>query len=152
MPRKIDKDIIRPDLDPGSSVVYMALSVLCSNQNSLVPELLYLFSPRQLVDFIKIYGGETLQVPSSKEFSLDLLTALASYHIMAENKSWEWFEQAYHVDKPEVKAIKLKLGQWWSRLTPDEVTFIESLKHHHESMQKKQDLGKMATFDEPLPG
>jgi hypothetical protein len=133
------------ELDPSSSVAYLALSVLCSSQNSLIPELLYLFSPKQLVDFIRIYGGETLTIPTPKEFGRDLMVALASYHIMAEEKSWDWFELTYCVDKEDARIIKMKLERWWRQLTPDEVMFIESLKIHNKSRDKKEELRKLGS-------
>ena len=75
------------ELDPNSSVAYIALSLLCSRQSSLIPELLYIFSPQQITTFIKVFSGETLRIPTVDEFSRDLMTSLAVYHVIVEGKS-----------------------------------------------------------------
>ena len=74
------------DIDPNSPVVYMALSLLCYSQNGLVPELMYLPSPKQIVDFIKVFGEETVRTPTRDEFSRDLVAALAAHHTMVERQ------------------------------------------------------------------
>jgi hypothetical protein len=76
------------DIDPNSPVVYMALSLLCYSQNGLVPELMYLPSPKQIVDFIKVFGEETVRTPTRDEFSRDLVAALAAHHTMVERQSF----------------------------------------------------------------
>src|SRR5215212_11856346 len=70
------------ELDPNSSIAYIALSILCSRQSSLIPELLYVLSPQQITTFIKVFSGETLRIPAVDEFSRDLMTSLAVYHIV----------------------------------------------------------------------
>ena len=55
-------------LDPNSSIAYITLSILCSRQGNLIPELLYILSPQQITTFIKIFSGETLKIPTVDEF------------------------------------------------------------------------------------
>src|SRR5918997_3489949 len=86
------------ELDPNSSVAYIALSILCSRQRSLIPELLYILSPQQITTFIKVFSGETLKSPTVDEFSRDLMTSLAAYHVIVEGKSWDWFKLKYSLD------------------------------------------------------
>jgi len=64
--------------------VYMAFSFPCYSQNDLVLELLYLPSPKQIVDFIKVFGGETPRVPNRDE---GLLAALGARLTMVERQS-----------------------------------------------------------------
>src|SRR3954468_2596342 len=86
------------ELDPNSSIAYIALSLLCSRQSSLIPELLYILSPQQITTFIKVFSGETLRIPTVDEFSRDLMASLAAYHIVVEGKSWDWFRLKYSLD------------------------------------------------------
>src|SRR4051794_17009923 len=86
------------ELDPNSSVAYIALSLLCSRQNSLIPELLYILSPQQITTFIKVFSGEKLRIPTVDEFSRDLMASLAAYHIVVEGMSWDWFRLKYSLD------------------------------------------------------
>jgi hypothetical protein len=126
------------DPDPNSSIVYLALSILCSTQNSLVPEILYLFSPRQIIEFIKVFGGETLHVPTSNEFSKDLLAGIACYHLMVENKSWDYVILKYDLDGNTVKSLKVKVGHWWNNLSPAEKDFVEHLKGHEDARRQQE--------------
>lgn len=72
------------DIDLNSSMVYVAFSLLCYSQTSLVPELLYLPFSKQVADFIKVFGGETPRVPNRDE---GLLAALAARLTMVERQS-----------------------------------------------------------------
>src|SRR4051812_49340667 len=99
------------ELDPNSSVVYIALSLLCSRQNSLVPELLYILSPQQITTFIKVFSGETLRIPTVDEFSRDLMASLAAYHILVEGKSWDWFQLNYSLDGNYMNSVKDALNK-----------------------------------------
>ena len=116
------------ELDPNSSVVYIALSVLCSRQKSLIPELLYILSPQQITTFIKVFSGETLRIPTVDEFSRDLMTCLAVYHIVVEGKLWDWFQLKYSRDGNYIKSIKSRLDKWINGLNSSEKKFIEKLQ------------------------
>jgi hypothetical protein len=116
------------ELDPNSSVVYIALSVLCSRQKSLIPEPLYILSPQQITTFIKVFSGETLRIPTVDEFSRDLMTSLAAYHIVVEGKSWDWFQLKYSLDGNYMNSVKSRLNKWINGLNPSEKSFIEKLQ------------------------
>src|SRR5215212_6974228 len=94
------------ELDPNSSVAYIALSILCSRQNSLIPELLYILSPQQITNFIKVFSGEKLKIPTVDDFNRDLMTSLAAYHIVVEGKSWDWFQLNYSLDGNYINSVK----------------------------------------------
>src|SRR3954447_10160375 len=116
------------ELDPNSSVVYIALSVLCSRQKSLIPELLYIFSPQQITTFIKVFSGEKLKIPTVDEFNRDLMTSLAAYHIIVEGKSWDWFQLKYSLDGNYINSVKSRLDKWINGLNSSEKKFIEKLQ------------------------
>src|SRR5215217_3753026 len=100
------------ELDPNSSIAYIALSLLCSRQSSLIPELLYILSPQQITTFIKVFSGETLRIPAVDEFSRDLMTSLAVYHIVVEGKSWDWFRLKHSLNGNYMNSVKSRLDQW----------------------------------------
>jgi hypothetical protein len=134
----------KDELDPNSSIIYIAMSILCSNQNSLIPELLYLFSPKQIVNFIKIFSGETIKVPTVDEFHRNVLTSLACYHIIVQDKSWDWFALTYELDGNKLNGIKARLESWIVNLNDGEKEFLEKLKIHElartKSTTKAEDL------------
>src|SRR3954453_19717748 len=116
------------ELDPNSSLVYIALSLLCSRQSSLIPELLYILSPQQITTLIKVFSGETLRVPTVDQFSRDLIAAIAAYHIVVEGKSWDWFRLKYSLDGNYTNSVKSRLNQWINGLNSSEKNFIEKLQ------------------------
>src|SRR3954462_15908641 len=99
------------ELDPNSSVAYIALSLLCSRQSSLIPELLYILSPQQITTFIKGFSGEKLRLPTVDEFSRDLMASLAAYHIVGEVKPWHCFQLKYPPDGNQTNSIKSRLSK-----------------------------------------
>src|SRR4051794_36141709 len=124
-----DKSISASDeLDPNSSVVYIALSILCSRQSSVVPELLYILSPQQITTFIKVFSGEKLRIPTIDEFNRDLMTSLAVYHIVVEGKSWDWFQLNYSLDGNYINSVKSRVDKWINGLNSSEKSFIEKLQ------------------------
>jgi hypothetical protein len=129
---------LRNDLDPNSSVVYLALNILCSSQNSLIPELLYILSPQQIIEFIKVFGGETIKVPTPRAFNSDLLAGIACYHVLVEGKSWDWFELKYNLNGNSVRAVQARIDAWMMGLTREELNFIKSLKKHDESQKARE--------------
>src|SRR3954449_13599604 len=116
------------ELDPNSSVVYIALSLLCSRQSSLIPELLYILSPQQITTFIKVFSGETRRIPTVDEFSRDLMISLAVDHIVVEGKSWDWFRLKYSLDGNYMNSVKTHLDNWINELNSSEKKFIEKLQ------------------------
>src|SRR3954453_1597899 len=116
------------ELDPNSSVVYIALSLLCSRQSSLIPELLYVLSPQQITTFIKVFSGEKLRIPTVDEFGRDLMASLAAYHIVVEGKSWDWFRLKYSLDGNYINSVKSRLNNWINGLDSSEKKFIEKLQ------------------------
>src|SRR5919112_1854122 len=116
------------ELEPNSSVVYIALSILCSRQKSLIPELLYILSPQQITTFIKVFSGETLRIPTVDQFSRDLMASLAAYHIVVEGKSWDWFQLKYSLNGNYMNSVKSRLDNWINGLNPSEKKFIEKLQ------------------------
>jgi hypothetical protein len=135
-----EEEYSRNIIDPNSSVVYMALSILCASQSSLVPEILYLLSPKQIIDFIKVFGGETLRIPTTDEFSRDLMVALVCYHIIVEEKSWDWVSLKYDMDGNYMRGLKIRVDNWWSKLSVSEKDFINGLKFHEKARQKHEEV------------
>src|SRR5215217_6745202 len=106
------------ELDPNSSVAYIALSLLCSRQKSLIPELLYVLSPQQITTFIKVFSGQKLRIPTVDEFGRDIMASLAAFHIVVEGKSWDWFRLKYSLDGNYINSVKSRLDKWINGLNP----------------------------------
>jgi hypothetical protein len=92
-------------------------------------------SPEQIINFVKVFGGETIKVPTPREFSRDLFAALACYHVLVEGKSWDWFELKYKLNGNSVRTLQARLDYWIKGLSPEEMRFIKSLKTHDRAQK-----------------
>jgi hypothetical protein len=136
------------ELDPNSSIVYIALSMLCTNSNSLIPELLYLFNPKQIVNFIKIFSGETIKVPTVDEFTRIINTSLAVHHVIIEGKSMDWFAIKYELDGNYMNGIKARMDNWFSSLSEGEKQFIEDMRAKEKARKESKKMTRTLVKEE----
>jgi hypothetical protein len=136
------------ELDPNSSIVYIALSMLCTNSNSLIPELLYLFNPKQIVNFIKIFSGETIKVPTVDEFTRIINTSLAVHHVIIEGKSMDWFAIKYELDGNYMNGIKARMDNCFSSLSEGEKQFIEDMRAKEKARKESKKMTRTLVKEE----
>jgi hypothetical protein len=130
------------NFDQDSCIVYIALQILCSRVDSLVPEILYILSPEQITQFVKVFSGETIKVPTIEDFTKDLSSALAAYHVFIQNKTWDWFSIKYGHNGNDMRIIRHRVIDWYNGLNDAEKRFIERL-----SLQEKNRQVSKSTTD-----
>ncbi len=121
------------DFEADSCLAYIAMQVLCSRERSLIPEILYILKPEQVLQFIKVFSGETIRVPEIEEFSKDLSAALAIYHIVIQGNSWDSFSIKYNRDGNYLRHIKRRVRDWSETISDPEKQFIEQLRLQEQS-------------------
>ena len=96
-----------------SQYFYAALSVLMSRQqNSIMPESLYFLSPDQILTFVATYEGQTIRVPTVKEFGEDLMVALAAYYIYNQKVTPQAAQAKLNLTDARWRVIMNKLARW----------------------------------------
>jgi hypothetical protein len=129
-------------LDPDSPIAYIALSVLSSRQKTLIPEMLYLFSPKQVLDFIKLYSGETLKIPTLEDFDKDLMVAIAAHHLIVQKKSIDWMQLTYEIDKRALDDILRRLDGWLKDMGEADARFLERLQGYETARTNSAELAR----------
>jgi hypothetical protein len=112
----------------SNAILYIAMSFLSSKKNSLIPELLAILDIEQISTFIKMYGGESLKIPSPEEFHKDLIAATAAYYIIAENRDWTWIAEKYDLNGHEIRSIRTTLERWLENARPEEIEFLKNIR------------------------
>lgn len=101
------------NIDNIDEFMYIALSILSSRyENSILPDILFLVSSEQLVNIIRALGGKSVRIPSSNEFSIDLLAAVAAYHSKVNGYSFDKISKIMNIDGRTMRAISRRLEHW----------------------------------------
>lgn len=117
-----------PELRHSHEFFLSAISLLHHHRKTtVVPELLQLLTPRQLMALSQVYGGTNLQLPTSEELSTALWASLYVYYIYFLNKSENAFLRLSEC--PEEKLVEVrKLALWWkSEYADKHITLMTSL-------------------------
>lgn len=100
-------------LDSFSTFFYIALSLMLSRDElSVVPEIMYILEPEQVLQFLDMFGGQTIRVPTRDEFAKDLQAALTAYYIQCEGKTDREIQDILGVDGHRMNSIKKRIDKY----------------------------------------
>ena len=101
------------DISEKSEFFYIALSIFLSREEkSVIPEIMTFMSSEQVMNFIKIFGGYTVKVPSEKEFSNDLYAAIIIYYRCSEKLSWGAIQNKLKLSARKLNYVKKSIIRW----------------------------------------
>lgn len=104
---------LEQDLNDKSAFFYVAISFLLSRKkDSIIPEIMYFMKPEQVLQFIKTFEGGKVNVPTLKEFSLDLQCSLAAYLRMNKGYNWAFIQEKLDVDSRTITNIRKNIEEW----------------------------------------
>lgn len=106
------------NIESVADFMIIALSMLASkHENSLLPEVMFLMDPQQVIDLIRVFGGSTVYVPSSKEFAKDLTSAVIAYHKHVNRYSYSKIRKLMDLDGRAMRYLERNVDQWetWLR-------------------------------------
>jgi hypothetical protein len=81
-------------------------------KDGLVPEVMYLMDPNQLIKFLDMFGGRYLYVPTREEFAKDLEAALFIYYRFCEGKTTLAIQEMLNIDGNKLRSIQQKVNQY----------------------------------------
>ena len=116
---------------PNSHIlVYLAMSLLFhKNQKSnVIPELCMILDTHHLSTLIKVFGGETIYIPTADEFYRDLLSVLYIYHTRYDDMPEDEFIDKYRIDGYKMKSIQNRVKVWDCSVSPEEKDLLNDLK------------------------
>lgn len=122
-------DSLDDDLSERSQFLYTALSFLLTrNPDSIIPEVCYFLDPDQIMTFIKVYGGRTMRIPTTKEFSNDMYAALAAYYRVTYKYSWKAIQTRLALSNAQMSKIQPNVEDWLQKMTEQNLELPEFLK------------------------
>lgn len=117
------------NLDSYSSFFYLAFSMLLSKKpNSVLPELMYVMEPKDLMTFLDMFGGHEVYIPSREELSFELQTALAAYLRYVEKKSDAAIQETLEVDGNKFRAMNSRISSYLKFIKQEGVLPAELLR------------------------
>lgn len=117
------------ELNSYSSFFYVTLTFLISRrEESLPPEFLYLLGPTDVLKMIDMFGGQTVYIPTRKELSEDLLSALVAYYKYCEGKSELWIMEELNINKRELNSCYLKIRNYKNYINSEGLIAPELMK------------------------
>ena len=115
---------------------YVALKYLqYEGKGTVLPEMILLLKSDQLMDFIEIFGGENVKVPSRKEFARSLHVITSIFLREYKNYSWGRINDILGLDGRALRHVKNKAEEWKKHLEREEVNLNEL--YDEEEKQEK---------------
>lgn len=105
------------NLNNSTEFFLIAISLLENDsKTNIMPELMQVFTPKQIIILSQIFGGKSIKIPSTKELSLSLKAALYIYQTTFLKKDYADIFKELQVTEFELELIKEKAESWYACL------------------------------------
>ena len=117
-------------INSQDALVYTALSMLCKSgaYKAFVPEILFVLPKDTLTDFIKVFGGETIRIPTPEKFAEDLQIAVIAYYKVVEAQPDKWIKENFNLDGNKYRKINCRIDKWLAALSAEEKQIFMNIK------------------------
>lgn len=100
-------------LNDSREFFVIALSMLEHNKKTnVIPELMQILSPMQIVALVQVYDGKAVKLPTPRELSISLKSALVAYQHYALGKTLKHIKEEEELSDAEYERIMTKIGEW----------------------------------------
>jgi hypothetical protein len=82
------------------------------NQTSLLPDIFYVFKPKDVMKFLKYFGGQQYYIPSAEELVSVIKDMLVDYLIEVEHKSEAEVKELLDITGPQMRYVRTRLKAW----------------------------------------
>lgn len=104
-------------LSDSTEFFMLGLSMLeTSGKTNIIPELMQLFTPKQIIALTQVYGGKTIKVPSPQELATTLKAALYLYQTKFQNLPEDAVRESLEVSDAEFKTILDHVNKWQAHI------------------------------------
>ena len=116
-------------------LMYLALSVLKSLQGGkqeslyMPPELLYIFSMRDIVRLSKVYGGKKMYIPKVKDITKSINLIQYVYSKAVLKMTDEVFQESFNVSQVELGHIQKAFKNWKAYIEENGINFPSIFKN-----------------------
>ena len=112
----------------SNTLIYVALSMLSLEKDSVIPELLYTINREDLLKLVSLFGGEKLYIPEAKEFTFAMRCAVAGYYYKCQNQRWQWIQKNMELSDKELELIREKVLYWTKNASKEEINVLIDFK------------------------
>lgn len=103
------------ELGQSAEFFFVALTALQqAGKTNLIPELLQILTPRQLMQIVQVYGGKTIKLPSSRELSHALKLGLYIYKADFLNQGEKAIVAELDLTPEELNRLKAGRNEWYA--------------------------------------
>lgn len=114
----------------SDALVIVALMFLSNKKNSLIPEIMSFFDLKMLKQFLYMYGGETIVIPSVKEFEFQLTCAIALYYKEVKNQRWCWIKKKLEIeDVNKFNRVKKACIHFFNNARDSDIDFLKNISN-----------------------
>lgn len=109
--------------------IYLALSMFMSfRRDSILPDVLFIMSHEQLLEFFDMFGGQKIYIPTHKELTQLIQDTLVLYMKECENKTDLVIEEHLGIDGNKMKSINSRINQYKDFVKSNKLIPLEVLK------------------------
>ena len=103
------------ELGQSAEFFFVALTTLQqTGKTNLIPELLQILTPRQLMQMVQVYGGKTIKLPSPRELSYALKLGLYIYKTDFLHQGEKAIVAELDLTPEELTRLKAGREEWYA--------------------------------------
>lgn len=93
------------------SLMYFILTYMTwkSESESVLPDMIYIYDIKDVIKFIKVFGGKTVKVPTFSELSDSMIEILAAYLYHKDRCSHSYIQTLLKIDGRKYSSMKSRI-------------------------------------------
>lgn len=109
-----------PHINDSTEFFFLAISMLeMEGKTNMIPELLQIFTPKQMILMTQILGGKLVRFPSTRDLSISLKSALLAYETGFNGMPLSGIREDLDVSDSDFKLILDKVDKWKQRVSSE---------------------------------
>lgn len=122
------KNKIKSIFQTNNSLIYLAMSMMSSEKDTILPELLYTISRDDLLKLLTVFGGEYIYIPKPEEFKFYMNCAMAGYYYKCQKRQWDRIQSLLELSDDELDKVRTKVKDWIKSCSKEEIKILEAIK------------------------
>ena len=118
------------DLSQSHEYFFVSMSMLyLRDKTNVIPEIMQVITPNQMMQLVQLYGGKTLQLPSPRELSITLKASLFIYYTdFLHNEEADVIE-SLDLRAEELTAVRRVRDEWYQDMKKQGgASYLNSIK------------------------
>ena len=116
--------MINDNLAKNKSISFLLATQLLTfsdKMKGIIPEMLYVFDNKDLIQFFKIFGGQEIKIPSFQEFKMSLIAVEYFYYSYVEKKhDIDLLKHFRPISNKDFLNVKKLCSDWFDTLSEED--------------------------------